>query len=414
MTDSSQTQGLSKDKSTKDEESSEAQSKPAENFSIEESFDDTRSTLQPVANKSEIADIGIRLMATELAVNNLTELMSELTRGYQNINENVAPFISGHQVSDLKDQLDDLQRDLQDKELISIRPGSINNSIKTSVNASRRPSLSSSVNLLPVPTASQSKGSINMERFTLKINSRECAAEFNKIKQEIEVIKGIIGVNDDGNLEEKTKELNLATSGSSKNYKPLTFNARMSDMEKNIKILEKCQESEKPSKASTLVDAESVSNQSSREDHGKLIGKNSEEIAFLTNQKDTAFYQIAEILHKLDKLKADKVNTDDFEEMLSEKADFKSIQKKVSIEHFNSITLDLNKKVDDFLGHMTEKETIWENSQQDLIKMIDIRLNQTDATFKVGLFLGYLCKNKYQTACLYVLGSSESKDKCSP
>lgn len=393
MVDLSQDQKDLKSKSAPKYKNSNIAQSIVEKILTEEIFDVTISTQNPLAKKPDYPDVVKRLEAIETTVNNITESISELTRGLQNVEENVASFFKDDQLSDLKNNLDELQRDLHDKGLISTKSKKhiIDDAIKSKnpANHSSRSSLNS-LNLLKVPTVRQSKSSFHMQRSSVRNNLHEYGEELQLLKEEISEIKSNIGVIDEDtnmdNLKDKAEE-QIIDSAIPRNIRPLTIDARMSAIEncfESIKIdLVNSQDVQQNANRSSQFEELSISIQNSNRSQERIFEKNSEEIAILSQQKNKVCSQIAEIFQNYKRLEADKVNMDDLEELLSSKADFSSIQNKVSIEHFNSITFDLNKTLDDFLRRMIATETMWEKSVQEIFKLMETKLDREDTILKV-------------------------------
>ena len=350
------------------------------NTSTQNEFASQFSSNEPVAHISDYAELANSVKSSEAAIKNLTVLTSDLTKEYLNIEQNVAPFFQSGQMSDMKDQLDILQKELFDKGVIDAKPlSNANANVDTNNLPSSIPAQLSLPTILPLR---QSKAKFNMPRSISQTSSQNKSHEIIKLKQDIDDIRKSICQNSG----EKFKDFSL-NDLNIENYQSSieVFEEKLKYFEDQI---EKCHEAHKTLSDQIFfkLDSGPISDifYARSDEHQITLEQNCTEIAHLATENNQFTKKMDELFFDMNDLKLGKVNKEDFEEILCTKADLNSMLRKVDEEHFNAWKRDFSDKLLDIIGRLNEKALNCEKRFLEVDKMIDGKPNKEEINpFKV-------------------------------
>lgn len=98
----------------------------------------------------------------------------------------------------------------------------------------------------------------------------------------------------------------------------------------------------------------------------------------LLSEKDSVTHQLEKISVQIQTIKEEKADKDDVREALMDKADFNTIQNKVSLDQFNATKCDMSKHIVELIQSLSEKEHAWKQTIKDIQRILGSKIDHHD------------------------------------
>ncbi|CAO1358271.1 unnamed protein product [Diamesa tonsa] len=380
-----------------------------EAFKHIESLHDSLSTI--MSNKDRtIADISkencnlktitTRVDDIEKSIKHLTSLSNDLTREFHKIQQNIVPFSDSKEIENLKDRLDVLQQkifnknsevpmdgvqyqndhfqetnrklqfsNIPDQSYVKI-PEAFKEELPTF------PSHSDfSLNAFP-PTLNQSKSCAHMKTYTTATSTRE--------SQQLAINDLWLEIGDMKNFYIRTEvasNFDMLTDRFNEMENRLTdIDLKMINFENDLELYRKIpresdmQSFKKNDNEKSVKRIESLSN---------LVEQHTNNITYLLNDREQNVKTLNSVKNQMNFLKESKVDRDDLDVILAEKADYNVVQNKVSIDQFDATKRDISQNLIDIITQITDKEMEWQKSLNEMHNIVESKLDKEEiAPFK--------------------------------
>lgn len=96
---------------------------------------------------------------------------------------------------------------------------------------------------------------------------------------------------------------------------------------------------------------------------------------FLLSEKESVAKQLDKIVTQIQTIKEEKADKDEVREALMDKADYETIQNKVSVEQFNATKSDMSKNIVELIQSLTEKEHAWKETIKDIQRLLGSKID---------------------------------------
>lgn len=98
----------------------------------------------------------------------------------------------------------------------------------------------------------------------------------------------------------------------------------------------------------------------------------------LLSEKDSVAKQLEKISTQIQTIKDEKADKDDVREALMDKADYNTIQNKVSQEELTATKCDMSKHISELINSLTEKEAAWKQTIKDIQRLLGSKMDHHD------------------------------------
>lgn len=103
-----------------------------------------------------------------------------------------------------------------------------------------------------------------------------------------------------------------------------------------------------------------------------------EQVGSLVVDQDMTNVTIGKFDATLNRILTTKVDREEIEDLLAEKADYNLLQKKVSCDQFDATNKDLSEALDEAINRLNEQQLKWETTINDILEMIETKLDKTE------------------------------------
>jgi hypothetical protein len=329
-------------------------------------------------DQQQILELSNRMKEAESGIEKITSLVNDLAREYSKIEQNVLPFLDCVEISILKNKIDEIQR------IIFEETGKVVKEISVAPDNSPHLTPTASI-VIDVPTINPKRPSLQKP---ITATSNFINEEIRKLKNEIENIKKQIK----SHPGRRSIEMTATTSNENDDVPGLqTDNDRIQEVTEKVNRLEViAANTEKQivmltdkqrvleAAPNSSGEAEQIYIASNVDSLKAELGNTAEIVSYLMGQKTSIVEHIDTIVNDIQQLKEHKLDKEDIDEMMAEKADFDLLERKVSIDMLETTKYEFVKKFDAIFERFQTTDLSLQHTMSELQELLATKLDKEE------------------------------------